>query len=392
MTAADDQGCSIRSLSHPLSRVTSRGGATSPLAVAGCIACTDARLCEAFSCPWPFSLTFYTLRDIARPAEEPLACAQVQEASRASKPQRLLSVPRAARIARAAVASMPGRLRRCSMWGVVTLPRLATQHARCGAAHPALRSAQRAHEPHDLPGLLLREDGGDKRRHRGPGAAMLQNPQEFAVVARGLPRRLGEIGGQRAFDEGGIHIGHPPAVPPMTGHTESFAIIQPPSLLHDLRGVRQRILPGPGRRQSLRGHPWTEEVRGRLKRERGRQEPPRCGEEKSAEISHTRSLRCRRGEPRRVRRTWAARAARTRRSTGGSPTSGPVYDPPPSGTSLLQWVSSRPWATDGTKSRPFWPPLPPAPALGPVGHPSPAPARMRLPLFGHGSFYSIAPA
>ena len=34
--------------------------------MAGLIACKDARLCEAFSCPWPPSSRFYTLREIER--------------------------------------------------------------------------------------------------------------------------------------------------------------------------------------------------------------------------------------------------------------------------------------------------------------------------------------
>src|SRR2546426_467246 len=55
-----------RSISHTLSRVTSRGGAASLLAVAGRIAGTDAGLCEAFSCPWPPSSPFDTLREIER--------------------------------------------------------------------------------------------------------------------------------------------------------------------------------------------------------------------------------------------------------------------------------------------------------------------------------------
>ena len=55
-----------RSMYHALSRVTSGGGAASLLAVAGRIACKDARLCAAFACPWPPSSRFYTLREIER--------------------------------------------------------------------------------------------------------------------------------------------------------------------------------------------------------------------------------------------------------------------------------------------------------------------------------------
>ena len=40
-----------RAISHPLSRVTSGGGAVSLLAVTGLIACKNARLFEVFSCP-----------------------------------------------------------------------------------------------------------------------------------------------------------------------------------------------------------------------------------------------------------------------------------------------------------------------------------------------------
>src|SRR5437879_8840266 len=50
-----------RSISHPLSRVKSGGGAASLLAVAGRIACKDARLFEVFSYPWRPSSTFYKL-------------------------------------------------------------------------------------------------------------------------------------------------------------------------------------------------------------------------------------------------------------------------------------------------------------------------------------------
>ena len=47
----------LRSMSHPLSRTTSGGGAASLRAVAGRIACKAARLCAAFSCPWTSLLT-----------------------------------------------------------------------------------------------------------------------------------------------------------------------------------------------------------------------------------------------------------------------------------------------------------------------------------------------
>jgi len=33
--------------------------------VAGLIACKDARLCEAFSCPWPPSSSFYKLLELS---------------------------------------------------------------------------------------------------------------------------------------------------------------------------------------------------------------------------------------------------------------------------------------------------------------------------------------
>ena len=57
-----------RSMYHALSRVTSGGGAASPLAVAGRIAGTDTRRCEAFSGPWPPLSLCSTLRDTARPS------------------------------------------------------------------------------------------------------------------------------------------------------------------------------------------------------------------------------------------------------------------------------------------------------------------------------------
>ena len=42
-----------RSISHPLERVKSRGGAARPLSVAGLIACKDASLFHAFLCSRP---------------------------------------------------------------------------------------------------------------------------------------------------------------------------------------------------------------------------------------------------------------------------------------------------------------------------------------------------
>ena len=55
-----------RAMSHPVSRVTSSGGAASLLAVTGLIACKAARLFEASSYPWTPPSIFYTLREIAR--------------------------------------------------------------------------------------------------------------------------------------------------------------------------------------------------------------------------------------------------------------------------------------------------------------------------------------
>jgi hypothetical protein len=49
-----------------LSPVKSGGGAASLLAVAGRIACTDARRFAAFACPWRPSSPCHTLRDMAR--------------------------------------------------------------------------------------------------------------------------------------------------------------------------------------------------------------------------------------------------------------------------------------------------------------------------------------
>jgi hypothetical protein len=52
-----------------LSPVKSGGDAVSPLAAAGLIACKDASLFDAFSCPWPPSSIFYKLLEIERPDE-----------------------------------------------------------------------------------------------------------------------------------------------------------------------------------------------------------------------------------------------------------------------------------------------------------------------------------
>jgi len=57
----------VRSAYHILSRVKSGGGAASLPTVAGRIACTDARLFEAFSCPRPPPSPCYTLREIEQP-------------------------------------------------------------------------------------------------------------------------------------------------------------------------------------------------------------------------------------------------------------------------------------------------------------------------------------
>jgi hypothetical protein len=56
----------LRAMDHTVSHVTSGGGAAYRLAVAGRIACKDARLCDAFSCPWTSPATSDTLREIAR--------------------------------------------------------------------------------------------------------------------------------------------------------------------------------------------------------------------------------------------------------------------------------------------------------------------------------------
>jgi len=50
-----------RSISHTLSRVKSGGGAVYLLAEAGLIACKDASLLKAFSCPWTWFSTIYKL-------------------------------------------------------------------------------------------------------------------------------------------------------------------------------------------------------------------------------------------------------------------------------------------------------------------------------------------
>jgi hypothetical protein len=51
---------------HAFSRVQSGRGAAYPCAVAGRIACKDASLCEAFSCPWTLPAPFDPQREIAR--------------------------------------------------------------------------------------------------------------------------------------------------------------------------------------------------------------------------------------------------------------------------------------------------------------------------------------
>jgi len=59
-----------RAIYHTLWRVTSDRGATYLLAVAGRIACQEARFFEAFLCPWTSSSTVYTLREIERNVED----------------------------------------------------------------------------------------------------------------------------------------------------------------------------------------------------------------------------------------------------------------------------------------------------------------------------------
>ena len=55
-----------RAMSHPVTHVTSGGGAASLLSMAGRIAWRDAHLYEAFSCPLASPATCDTLRDLAR--------------------------------------------------------------------------------------------------------------------------------------------------------------------------------------------------------------------------------------------------------------------------------------------------------------------------------------
>jgi hypothetical protein len=62
-----EQCCKLpRSMSHILERVQSGGGAGSLLAGTRLIACKDASLFQAFSCPWPPSSIFYKLLEIER--------------------------------------------------------------------------------------------------------------------------------------------------------------------------------------------------------------------------------------------------------------------------------------------------------------------------------------
>jgi hypothetical protein len=57
----------LRSISHSLSRVNSRGSAASCLSGAGRIACTAVGRFVAFSCPCPPSSTFDKLRTTGHP-------------------------------------------------------------------------------------------------------------------------------------------------------------------------------------------------------------------------------------------------------------------------------------------------------------------------------------
>ena len=52
------------------------------LAVAGCIACKDAGLFEAFSCPWTPLSTFDKLREIERPRQRVSGVTSVASAFR----------------------------------------------------------------------------------------------------------------------------------------------------------------------------------------------------------------------------------------------------------------------------------------------------------------------
>jgi len=55
-----------RAMSHPVSRVTAGGGAVSLHVGAGRLACTDVRLCKAYSWLWTSSASCATLLEIAR--------------------------------------------------------------------------------------------------------------------------------------------------------------------------------------------------------------------------------------------------------------------------------------------------------------------------------------
>src|SRR5512146_2027224 len=112
-----------------------------------------------------------------------------------------------------------------------------------GNSHDSL-PAERSDVEQDVPGFFFSEDKRDERGHIRPRAAVFENPQEFAVGSRRLPRLVGKIARELPDEPG--NIAQPLAVAPVAGHTKGFPVKKRFPLLDILFCSRKRIRPGPG--------------------------------------------------------------------------------------------------------------------------------------------------